>query len=714
MQCYSELVPPTAVACSISLPFLSSTANNLIVAKSSLIQIFALKSVLADEQPSQGELQTPRGSRKERSYIAKLVLIGQYQLSGTITGLGRVKPLRSKSGGELLVVAIKDAKLSLVQWDPEKYSISTVSIHYYEREDLQGSPWAPQLSQCVTHLTVDPGNRCAAYKFGTRHLAILPFHQKGDDLAIDDFDQESDLQPVQRRSSSLRDNDEADGNETPYAASFVLSLLTLDPTLIHPVHLAFLYGYREPTLGILSSQTAPSSSLLPERRDPMSFTVYTLDLEQKASTSLLSITGLPYDISKFVPLPTPIGGALLIGSNEIIHIDQSGKANGVAVNEFAAESTDFPLVSQSDLCLKLEGCVVEQLSGSHGQMLLVLSNGHLVLLSFQTDGRAVSAISLEPIPSQNGRELLQHSLSCTAVIGRGRLFLGSEDADSVVLGWSLPASSKRQRAKDEVADELGLDDDLGTDTEDENDLYADVSTIHNRKSQGKAAGANAAASEYHFRIHDSLHNLSPLRGLRAIQSCFPDASPNSSNMDLVAITGNGKYGSLTRLRPELSLGKSAKLGSNASRVWTFHANHSNSGKSTAAEVTNTVLIRQKDGQSRVYKFSGNELHELTETDFEPDTGATIEVATLSTSSRILQVLPTELRAYDGGKLFLYPSLRIPYVGTTCAYQHVRRKWKRNTVPHMVGGLYTICPDSDQIHTAYLSAVSRITFCRLCR
>ena len=40
MQCYTELVPPTAVTRAVSLPFLSSIAANLIVAKTSLLQIF--------------------------------------------------------------------------------------------------------------------------------------------------------------------------------------------------------------------------------------------------------------------------------------------------------------------------------------------------------------------------------------------------------------------------------------------------------------------------------------------------------------------------------------------------------------------------------------------------------------------------------------------------------------------------------------------------
>lgn len=670
MQCFTEVVPPTAVTSSISLPLLSPTANNLVVAKSSLLQIFALKSVLAEDGPNQQPLDRIVGpnQRKERSYVTKFVLIGQYRLSGTVTELGRVKALNSKSGGELLVVALRDAKLSLVQWDPEKYSIATVSIHYYEREDLQGSPWAPPLSKCATHLTVDPGSRCAAYKFGIRHLAILPFHQKGDELAIDDFDTVAETKDGRNHSISARDGDEDndDNRQTPYAASFVLSFLTLDPSLVYPIHLAFLYGYREPTLGILSSKISPSSTLLAERRDPVDFTVYTLDLEQKASTLLLSVTGLPYDTSRIIPLPNPVGGSLLLGSNQIIHVDQSGKANGVAVNEFAKETTDFPLVSQSDLSLKLEGCALEQLGGPQGQMLLILNDGRLAFINFQIDGRAISGVSLQLIPTENGGSVLQHSVSCTSVIGRGRIFAGSVDSDSVLLGWSFSAASKRQRVKGDEANELEPDEeDSEIESEDENDLYADV-TAPRDGSDKKSTIVNGTANDYQFKVHDSLLNLSPLRDLHVIQSCFTKGEPDKSTVDLVAITGDGKYGSLTRLRPHIALEEVAAIHEDASRAWAFHAKSPSSTEKDDESIPNTVLFcSSKEEQSYMYRLVGTSLREFSAIDFEPGAGTTIEVALLTAGSRVLQVLPTELRTYDGGKLPLLLSLDVELFRFLC-------------------------------------------------
>lgn len=158
MQCYTELIPPSGVTNALALPFTSPDASNLIVARTSLLQVFSHRQVNHGQE-------------------AKLVHVAECHLSGTITSLGRVRILNSRSGGDAILVALRDAKLSLIEWDPEKHSICTISIHYYEGESLQRSPWVPHLRDCVNHLTVDPSSRCAVFHFGKSNIAIIPFHQ---------------------------------------------------------------------------------------------------------------------------------------------------------------------------------------------------------------------------------------------------------------------------------------------------------------------------------------------------------------------------------------------------------------------------------------------------------------------------------------------------------------------------------------------------------
>ena len=679
MQCLTQLTPSTAVTHCVSLPFLSSSANNLIVAKTSLLQIFSFKSVAEDtseavshspiEQDDPQNKVPPRTPRRERIQTTKLVLIAQHELAGTVTALSRVKVMRSRSGGEVLLVALKDAKLSLVEWDPERYGVSTISIHYYEREDLQGIPWNLTLNQCVNYLTVDPGSRCAALKFGARHVAILPFHQAGDDLVMEDYEPDVSISPPGSGDLTHKTINSDLHLQTPYAASFVLSLLALDPILIHPIHLAFLYGYREPTFGILSSQISPSSALLSERKDPISYTVYTLDLDQRASTTLLSISNLPFDLHTVLPVPLPIGGALLIGQNELIHVDQSGKTNAIAVNEFASTSTSFALPSDGNLGLRLEGCVIEQLGAPNGDLLIILMTGELAILRFKIDGRSISGLSVKLVHQQNHAQVLSAPASCTAGIGRGRVFIGCENNDSVILGWSSRSTKiKRQRSVAYMGTEDGLDaSDLDEgDLEDEDDLYS------NEKPSGQTITqlvsiAEDEGEEYVFRIHDRLQNIAPLGNVAFIDpdDASADRSGDSSqinlNHQLVVASGWGKACMLSKMSPTTSpqVHKRHVLG-NVQGVWSVATKtlpkdrHQDSMNGNGlAENHNIIITSMLDNfgeeQSRVYSVEEGEMEELAAGDFDSDAGATIAVGTLNSGTRIVQVLKAEIRAYENGK-----------------------------------------------------------------
>ena len=50
MQCYTELLPPSTVTHAVTLPFLSPNEENLVVAKTSLIQVFRLRETPTGEK----------------------------------------------------------------------------------------------------------------------------------------------------------------------------------------------------------------------------------------------------------------------------------------------------------------------------------------------------------------------------------------------------------------------------------------------------------------------------------------------------------------------------------------------------------------------------------------------------------------------------------------------------------------------------------------
>lgn len=532
MQCYTELVPPSGVTHSTQAAFVKAGANNLVVAKTSLLQIFDLITT-------------------EESEETHLNLVAEYHLQGTITALARVTLLKSKSGGDALLVAFRDAKLSLVEWDPGQHSISTISIHYYENHDQLLCPWSPNPSDCPVRLTVDPSSRCAAFNFNGHSLAIIPFHQDNDDLAMDDDLDDSDEENGDR-SPTKQPNGDAARQDKLYAPSFVLPMTALDPGLLHPVSSTFLHEYREPTLGVLFSTQAASQNMSPERRDMLAYAVYTLDVEQKASTTLLSLTRLPNDLQQVIALPAPIGGALLVGGNELIHVDQGGRSNGVGVNEFSKRCSSFSMADQSDLQLRLEGCQVQNLVNSSNEMLLILSDGLFAVATFRIDGRSVSGLAVRKIDQAWTNPIFNARCSTMTGVGVNRLFLGSEEGDSVLLSTArkMPQIKKQQSRAfvDDANGELDLDDEIDEDEDDDDDLYAESKTNGNTQ-QGALDGNNLV-------LNDRLHSLAPIQDLalgrqpkrkREEDEDSEDKSNDSGRLDMLLSCNKGANGCLAFL-----------------------------------------------------------------------------------------------------------------------------------------------------------------------
>lgn len=706
MQAYTELTPPTAVTHSVNLPFTSANAINLIVAKTSLLQIFAIKTItteleskINDEVEDEAAAAAQITNEEDTSFIVadpvqrsslanttKLVLVAEYNLAGTITSLARIKTPDSASGGESLLISFRDAKLSLIEWDPERHGISTISIHYYEQDDVGGSPWEVDIHETISYLVADPNSKCAALKFGSSSLAILPFKQGDEDEAMDDWDEELDGPRPESVAKPIANGTAAHEN-TPYSPSFVLRVSSLDPALIHPIHLAFLWEYREPTFGVLSSMVMPSTSLLEERKDQLSYMVFTLDVAQKESTTILVVTGLPYDLHKVVPLPAPVGGSLLIGGNELIHIDQSGKANGVAVNALAKTSTSFGLADQSDLELRLEGCTVQELSADNGELLIILSSGMLAILSFKMDGRTVSGLRVRKVAPEAGGDLIGSRVSTTSAISRSTIFVGSEEADSVVLGWSRKSQGKGKRVENSIDE----DDDMDLDDVDDDDLYGDAPAIIPLKGAEVSDSANSKAGDYVFRIHDSMLNIAPLRDITLSRAEAANESTDVvGDLELVGVSGRNKSGALSILKREVEPQVIGRFEfPEAYGVWTMSAKRPipkavqgdkskvmlNGDLDMATQFDRLMIVSkaEEDGteESSVYALTAAGFEALADTEFEPAAGATIECGTVGDGMRVIQVLKNEIRSYDGGR----SSNLLPPFTSTVITQVAYARWQ---------------------------------------
>jgi cleavage and polyadenylation specificity factor subunit 1 len=623
MECYTELIAPTAVTHSIALPFLTADTNNLIVVKTSLLQVFALHNARS-----------------------KLVLIGEYPLAGTVTSIARVKVLETRTGGEALLLAFKNAKLSLVEWDPENHRISTISIHYYEGENVVAQPYGPSLGEYESILTVDPGSRCAALKFGARQLAILPFRQYGDELMGEeegDFENANDGTTSKRQDAMQ--NGDTQAEQTPYKQSFVLPLTTLDPALSHTIDLAFLHEYREPTFGIISSAIEPSYALFDERKDILTYTVFTLDLEQKASTNLITVPNLPSTLWKVIPLPLPIGGALLLGTNEMIHVDQSGKANATALNEFAMKESSFGMVDQSSLDLKLEGCSVDVLDPTTGELLLVLRDGSLATVNFKLLGRSISAVTITKVSAENGGTVFSVAPSCVSRLDQNSVFIGSEDGTSSLIGCNRPQEGlTRKRSHAQMLGRTGEDEEEDALDEDDDDLYDAEPDTKKRATSITEQSSGTVTTQ--FEIQDSLRSISPINNICVGRS----NAASKDKLQLLAGTGKSRSSRLTCINRDIlpQLVRESQF-AGAKHVWAVSAHE----KKVDDVSPDNMLFVHDGNDTKVYDIVAAENDESVESiytarsapEFEQE-GETLQVLTVGNGTAVVQVRRLEIRTYD--------------------------------------------------------------------
>lgn len=631
MQAYTELIPPTGVTHAISLPFLTRSTQSLVIAKTSVLDILSVQ-------------------HDETSGKSKLRLVASYPLSGTVTALRAVNTSTTKSGGDALLISFKDAKLSLVEWDPENHRISTISIHYYEGENVPLQPFGPSLFECETILTVDPSSRCAALKFGPRQLAVLPFRQQSEDLGGEDgFDAEmDDAHPLKRTQTGMSEAvDGAEVKVTPYKASFVLPLTALEPSLTQPVHLGFLHEYREPTLGILGSSQQASNALLEERKDVLTYSVFTLDLEQRASTNLVSVPKLPSDLWKVVPLPPPVGGALLVGTNELVHVDQSGKTNAVAVNEFARQASNLNMVDQSHLNIKLENCQVESLDPDNGSLLIVPENGCLATLAFKLSGRSVAGLEVTRVNAEEGGFVVDSLPSSTATLQDGAVFVGSETGDSMLLKWSRLADTlSRKRSHAQMLEHQAQKDEDDSDDSGDDDLYGEAAQVKKRSMSSTAQ----IGARYRFEAEDRLFSLGA-----PSSSCFGrSGSPKDSRLQMVAGVGRGKASRLAFVsRGATSRKLREESFKNVKDAWYISIVEKDS---STGQSTDSILFIYDGEATTIYDVLPGETDEpryaeRTGTEFEGD-GETVFVGALARASRIVHCRRSEIRTYDTADLSL--------------------------------------------------------------
>ncbi|KAK9454631.1 CPSF A subunit region-domain-containing protein [Dipodascopsis uninucleata] len=646
MQVYRDITAPTAITHCVLAAFISSDNQNLIVIKSaSLLQIYQFVAhesqdlgVKSDaEIQSQWQIENNENfigdieiEQSKTSILTKLELISEYSLSGSVIGLSTVKTSLDESR-DYLLIAFESAKISLIGWDENTNGVMTISLHYYEKH-LFDSMLNADKPERDSFLRTDPGNFCSCLKFGRDMFAFLPIRREDDEeIFNNDTKVDHQMEPFTRL----------------FYPSFVISATMLDENIINVIDATFLYQYREPTLAVLYQPKRTWIGTIDKLKDTTALIVVALDLYQRASTPILSVTSLPYDLKSLYALPAPITGTLILGANEIIHVDPAGRALGVAVNAAAFESSDFELNDRSFLEIKLEGSQLAHLQNNI--VLLILGSGELQLLEFIMDGRTVEGIEIHSLESIE--KLIGSTVSCIAAYPQKRkIFFGSKEADGVLLGWRKLGETRVKATLAETEETAIRDKDY--DDEDE-DIYGDSASNDVTKSAidnlNGEDGQNEPSKQFSFSIHDEIVNHGPLTNM-AIGSVntFDKSEVTTSKLEVVgARAGDHQTGGLSIFRRSISASVIGKVFiPQCLALWTVKTKSRNTKTSSesALDQIDKYLIVSMEDESLIFEI-GKQFEEVRNSEFDTKS-PTVSVGSIFDGTRIVQICPTDIRVYD--------------------------------------------------------------------
>lgn len=493
----------------------------------------------------------------------KLKLVSQFKLQGAVTDL---KPVRTLEAPfiDYLLVSTKTAKFSCVRWDPSKHSIQTVSLHYYEHifQDL-----SVNIVQKLD-LLVDPNMKSTVCLRHSNLLAFLNFYQLDEgeegeeEEAIDTEDKQlgSNVQDIEKpESTDIQKPTTA--NAPLFDSSHMLETSSLDDRIGEVIDLQFLANYRRPTIGVLLQQKRTWAGLLPNVKDNVMFSVLSLNHENFSSTTVLRLENLPYDIDRVVPLPAPMYGSLLVGCNELFHVDSGGISRKVAVNSYAVDvtTTTKGYLDQSLLELKLEGCLFAPIPGET-KILLILKNGVPYYIDFEMDGKAVKKMHLEELAMDSLLPFNIERPGDIATLDNNLIFVSSRTSSSLLLeAKRLIDKADSNAATNESGSEQKADE--------EDDFYDDEDNVTRKfLDRGKLE----------FVLHDELINNGPISSFtvgqysrKQIVANLPN--PHFNEISIFSAGGHNKLGHINVMTPTVQPTiRTALTFSQINRLWTLN------------------------------------------------------------------------------------------------------------------------------------------------
>ncbi|QOU18356.1 hypothetical protein BRETT_000082 [Brettanomyces bruxellensis] len=583
MEVYNQFIDPSTCLASLACHFTSKEDQNLIISKGTVLEIFKLIEVEPQDLESEEGNAINDVVAGAESFIGdeiistlhdkhhKLSLVTEYTLQGRIFEISK---FRSNENEDLdyLIICTESAKISIIKWDASVHHIKTVSLHYYE-PTLEAL-----LVENIAHVEkrhrTDPNGICTSIELNGIFM-ILPFYKPDMDgiaFGFEPGDEES-----AKQSSFIEENIKRDdgenlkkrilANASPSQLkrskkisdpSFFISGAKLHEGVKNIMDYQFLYSYREPTIAILYAPEGLSwAGYLPKLKDNMKVVVLSLNLDTHKADSIMVLPNLPYDLNSIYPLPSPINGFLLIGSNEILHVNSLGSIKGVYTNKYFPETSDMKLRDESDLNLECEGCSVSFVGDD--QVLLISQIGKFYVLSFNESGGISNLNKIIEIPEANYCNVsVNNVLQITNIEDCNSAFLCCQGSDSILLHWNYNVPTRGTVSKSNA----------GIEKEDEDSwLYHEDETSQT---------SNRPLTSCTFTKIDKLVNCGPtsdftIGKVTTKSKVFGLPNPNLNENAIICSSGLEKDTALSIINPSVipNIRSTLKF-SSASKIWTLN------------------------------------------------------------------------------------------------------------------------------------------------
>uniref|UniRef100_A0A8D2Q7Y8 Cleavage and polyadenylation specificity factor subunit 1 n=1 Tax=Varanus komodoensis TaxID=61221 RepID=A0A8D2Q7Y8_VARKO len=504
---YKQAHPPTGLEFSMYCNFFSNAERNLVVAGTSQLYVYRLN------HDSEG-----------KGHKEKLELVAAFSFFGNVMSMASVQLAGAKR--DALLLSFKDAKLSVVEYDPGTHDLKTLSLHYFEEPELRGC--------CQRVLRLDPSLRAFLSSWAG---SLCPVAQ----LLLSPSPQRCSRPtgPLLPRCSQ----------KSSFLPSYIIDVRELDEKLLNIIDMQFLCGYYEPTLLILFEPNQTWPGRVAVRQDTCSIVAISLNIMQKVHPVIWSLSNLPFDCTQALAVPKPIGGVVIFAVNSLLYLNQSVPPYGVSLNSLTNGTTVFPLRVQEGVKMTLDCAQATFIS--YDKMVISLKGGEIYVLTLITDGmRSVRSFHFD-------KAAASVLTTCMITMDPGYLFLGSRLGNSLLLKYTEklqepPMSLAKDAAeKDEPPVKKKRVEQPANWAGGKSAPQDEVDEI---EVYGSEAQSGTQLATYSFEVCDSILNIGPCANAAMGEPAFLSEEFQNSpepDLEIVVCSGYGKNGALSVLQKSI-------------------------------------------------------------------------------------------------------------------------------------------------------------------